>query len=153
MLRRAVGAIVFQGNKFLIVHKTNINTLEGKQSVKGEWDFIKGGVEENDQELYDALLRELHEETGSMEYKVIKELPEKICFEFPNELKVQLGYAKQETTMFLVEFLGNIDSLSPKDDEISNIKLVKKANVLDILTHQDTKGFFRRLFNSDEKVE
>jgi len=34
MIRRAVGAIVFQGNQFLIVHKTTINTLDGKQKRK-----------------------------------------------------------------------------------------------------------------------
>ncbi|MFJ5771660.1 NUDIX domain-containing protein [Psychrobacillus sp. NPDC093180] len=146
MLRRAVGAVVFQGNKFLIVHKSNINTLEGKRNIKGEWDFIKGGVEETDKGLYHALLRELQEETGSTDYKIIKEFPEKIRFEFPDELKVKLGYAKQETTMFLVEFLGDIDSLNPKDDEISSIKFMDKDDVLDILTHQDTKDFFRRLF-------
>ncbi|WP_432363825.1 NUDIX domain-containing protein [Sporosarcina sp. UB5] len=130
MLRRAVGAIVFQGNKFLIVHKTNINTLEGKQIIKGEWDFIKGGVEENDKDLYDGLLRELHEETGSIEYKVVKEFQEKIRFDFPSEIEVKIGYAKQETTMFLVEFLGDINSLSPNDNEISDLKFIEKDKVV-----------------------
>ncbi|WP_053365729.1 NUDIX domain-containing protein [Bacillus sp. FJAT-27245] len=142
MIRRAVGAIVFQGNKFLIVKKTKINTLEGKQTIKGEWDFIKGGVEKNDKDLYDALIRELQEETGSKEYKVVKELDEKIRFDFSDKIKVNIGYDKQETTMFLVEFLGDINSLSPNDNEISNIKFIEKDKLVGILTHQDTKDYF-----------
>lgn len=142
MLRRAVGAIVFCGNKYLIVHKTNINTLEGKQDIHGEWDFIKGGVEESDKDSNDALLRELKEETGSIEYKVLKKFHEKIQFDFPDEIKVKIGYERQETTMFLVEFLGDLNSLSPNDNEISNIKFVEKDKLLEMLAHQDSKDFF-----------
>ncbi len=141
MLRRAVGAIVFHGNKFLIVHKSNINTLEGKQMIKGEWDFIKGGIEESEK-LFDALLRELQEETGSIEYNVIKEFHEKIRFDFPDEIKEKIGYTKQETTMFLVEFLGDKNALHPNDDEISNITFVEEDKVVEILTHQNTRDYF-----------
>lgn len=145
MIRRAVGAIVFQGNKFLIVHKTTINTLDGKQKRKGEWDFIKGGVEENDHDIHPALLRELQEEIGSIAYKVVKAFPDKICFDFPGEIKALIGFAKQETTMFLVEFLGDIHLLKPNDSEISGLKWVNKDNVVEILTHQETKDYFRRV--------
>ncbi|WP_108670405.1 NUDIX domain-containing protein [Peribacillus acanthi] len=142
MIRRAVGAIIFQENKFLIVHKTKINTIVGKQSIKGEWDFIKGGVKESDSDLKDSLLRELKEETGSTNFKVVKEFNEKISFEFPDEIKSKIGYEKQETTMFLVEFLGNMNLLSPIDNEISDIKFFERENVLEILTHSDTKDYF-----------
>ena len=33
MIRKAVGAIVFQHNKYLIVNKTKINTNEGKEDM------------------------------------------------------------------------------------------------------------------------
>ncbi|WP_409370497.1 NUDIX domain-containing protein [Lysinibacillus sp. 38-6] len=143
MIRKAVGAIVFQGNQFLIVHKTTINTLDGKQKRKGEWDFIKGGVEKNDHDVNAALFRELQEETGSIAYKVVKAFPDKIRFDFPGDTKALIGFAKQETTMFLVEFLGDIHSLRPNDSEIDGFKWVNKDNVVDILTHQETKEYFR----------
>ncbi|RPF50409.1 NUDIX domain-containing protein [Aquisalibacillus elongatus] len=142
MIRKAVGAIVFQGNKFLIVHKTKINTNKGKQIIEGEWDFIKGGIEKDDMDLSETLLRELEEETGSKEYKVVKEFDEKICFEFPDEIKPKVGYDKQETTIFLVEFLGDINALNPNDNEISDLKFIEKDKVAEILTHHDTKEFF-----------
>jgi putative (di)nucleoside polyphosphate hydrolase len=142
MIRKAIGAIVYQGNKYLIAQKTKINTFEGKQSIKAEWDFIKGGVEKSDRDLQGTLLRELKEETGSIEYKVVKVFEEKICFDFPVELKEKIGYGKQETTMFLVEFLGNINSLMQNDSEIRKIKFIEKDRVVETLTHKDTKDYF-----------
>ncbi|UCZ55108.1 NUDIX hydrolase [Bacillus shivajii] len=142
MIRKAVGAIVFQKNKFLLVHKTKVNTLEGKRTVKGEWDFVKGGVEKSDKDLSDAIVRELHEETGSTKYEIVKVFDEKISFDFPKDVKVKIGYDKQETTMFLVEFFGDVHALIPNDHEISDVTLIEKNKVVDILTHQDTKEFF-----------
>ncbi|MFJ8063686.1 NUDIX domain-containing protein [Psychrobacillus sp. NPDC096426] len=142
MIRKAVGAIVFNRNKFLVVCKTTINTSEGKQIIKGEWDFIKGGVEKNDKDYYDALLRELHEETGSIEYKIIKEFDKKIHFDFSDELIIKIGYVKQETTMFLVEFIGDINTLSPIDHEVSDAVFIDKNKVIEILTHQETRDYF-----------
>ncbi|MEH7390989.1 NUDIX hydrolase [Bacillus sp. JJ1474] len=144
MIRKAVGAIVFQKNQFLIAHKVSINTNKGKQKIKGEWDFIKGGVEENDRNLTDTLFRELEEETGSKEYRVVKEFDEKICFHFPDEIKMEIGYDKQETIMFLVEFLGDRNSLNPNDHEIKELKFIDIDKVAEILTHQVTKDFFKR---------
>ncbi|MGM7684808.1 NUDIX domain-containing protein [Cytobacillus sp. Hm23] len=142
MIRNAIGAIVYQGNKFLIVRKTNINTIKGKQNIKGEWDFIKGGIEKNDKDIHDTLLRELQEETGSIEYRVVKVFEEKICFDFPDVLREKIGYDRQETTMFLVEYLGDCKNLIPNDNEISKIKFIEKDKVVEILTHQDTKDYF-----------
>ncbi|MFS1515411.1 NUDIX domain-containing protein [Bacillus sp. SCS-151] len=144
MIRKSIGAIVYQGNKFLIVQKTNINTLQGIQNIKAEWDFIKGGVEKNDKNLHCTLFRELKEETGSIEYKVVKVFKEKICFDFPDDLKEKIGYDKKETTMFLVEFLGDINDLMPNYNEISKIKFIEKDKVVEILTHQDTKDYFTK---------
>ncbi|RSD28423.1 NUDIX domain-containing protein [Mesobacillus subterraneus] len=151
MIRKAVGAIVFQGDRCLIVHKTNINTVNGKHRIKGEWDFIKGGIEESDRNTKETLLRELYEETGSREYKVIKEFEEKIHFSFPDHIKEKIGFEKQETTMFLVEFLGNADSLTPKDQEIDSIKLIEFDQVGEMLTHQDTKEFFKEWIEKQTK--
>lgn len=142
MIRKAVGAIVFQANKFLIINKTKINTNGGKEDIEGEWDFIKGGVEQKDDGLKDTLLRELKEETGSTEYKIVKQLDGQICFDFPDEIKKKIGYKRQETTMFLVEFLGDANKLIPLDNEISDISFQEKEMVIDMLTHLDTKDYF-----------
>ena len=59
-------------------------------------------------------------------------------------MKSEIGYDKQETTMYLIEFSGNPSLLHPIDNEISEIKFIEKEKVLDILTHKDTKEFFMK---------
>ncbi|MHC0035306.1 NUDIX domain-containing protein [Pseudoneobacillus sp. C159] len=142
MIRKAVGAIVFQNDKYLLVHKTKINTNTGKETINGEWDFIKGGVKETDADLEQAVLREIKEETGSTDYKIMKQFNEKICFDFPEELKAKVGFDRQETTMFLVEFIGDVNSIRPLDNEISDFIFVEQEKVIEILTHFDTMDFF-----------
>jgi putative (di)nucleoside polyphosphate hydrolase len=144
MIRKAVGAIVFQRDKLLVVHKTKINTKKGKQSIEGEWDFIKGGVEAEDKDLQHAILRELEEETGSSDFKIVKQLEEKICFKFPEKVQEQIGYSSQETTMFLVEFMGDVKLLQPNDSEIGEVAFIELDRVNEVLTHQDTLDYFIR---------
>ncbi|AST94447.1 MULTISPECIES: NUDIX domain-containing protein [Sutcliffiella] len=154
MIRNAVGAIVYKGEKFLLVHKTKINTKEGKENIKGEWDFIKGGVKEEDNGLQDSIIRELDEETGSKDYTIIKQFHEKITFSFPIEIRKKIGFNKQETTMFLVEYFGELETLKQKDDEIDEIVFINKNNVMDLLTHPDTKEFFlRNILDGKLRVE
>lgn len=150
MIRKAVGAIVFQGEHYLIVHKTNIHTKTGKKPINGEWDIVKGGVESSDENLNEAILRELKEETGSTQFQIVKPFEEKICFEFPAHVKEKIGFDRQETTVFLVEYIGNQASLQPIDDEISEIQFVEKDQWLQKLTHIDTREFVKKNLNVHE---
>ncbi|MBW8350371.1 NUDIX hydrolase [Bacillus sp. IITD106] len=143
MIRRAVGAIVTYNQQFLIVHKVKITTGGGKEDAQGEWDFVKGGVEDNE-ELKQAMVRELEEETGSANYKFIKQFDEKICFEFPSDLKNKIGFDRQETTMFHFEYVGDPNGLNPTDNEIDEITFIEKGEMLKRLTHIDTKEFFTK---------
>lgn len=147
-IRRAVGAIIIQNEEFLLVQK--IKVMDTKNNVaeqidNGQWDFSKGGIKEGEDEIT-ALLRELEEETGSKQYKVIKKFDEKISFIFPNNLKEKLGFDMQETTMFLVEYCGDRSDLLPKVEEISKVKFFGKDEILNTLFHEDTKGFFKKFF-------
>jgi putative (di)nucleoside polyphosphate hydrolase len=44
--------------------------------------------------------------------------------------------------MFLVEYIGDVESISPLDNEISNFVFLEQDKVIGILTHLDTKKFF-----------
>ncbi|MEO4053005.1 NUDIX hydrolase [Solibacillus sp. CAU 1738] len=146
MIRTAVGAIIYQGKEILLVHKVKISSIKNSNNhISGDWDFLKGGVEEDDKDLQDALLRELEEETGSTNYKIIKQLDEKISFSFPEDVAQKIGYIKQETTMYIVEYLGDGSDLMPKDDEINAVEFLNSDEVFERLTHQDTKEFYVRV--------
>ncbi|WP_282943275.1 NUDIX hydrolase [Paenibacillus sp. RC67] len=117
-----------------------MNTF-GKHS--GVWDFPKGGVEAKDISLEAAVIRELAEETGTDQYVVKQQLPEQITFSFSDETRKRIGYERQETTMFLVEFIGNANDLKPLDSEIDEIKLVESNELLNHLTHEETALYIR----------
>jgi putative (di)nucleoside polyphosphate hydrolase len=143
MIRNAVGAIVLQGEEYLLVHKVKRSALKDSEGqMKGEWDFPKGGVEESDEDLKAAILRELAEETGSAEYRVIKQLDEKICFDFDREFTEKTGLSQQETVMFVVEYLGDRFDLKAKDSEIDGVEFVERDEVLERLAHEESKAFF-----------
>lgn len=144
MIRQAVGAIVYKEDQFLLVHKIKITTKSGSEKIKGEWDFIKGGIEDSDESPRHAMLRELKEETGSTDFIIRKEFDEKICFEFPEKIGMKIGYEHQQTTMFLVEFTGCKENLSPMDEEISELQFFEENEVLVKLTHNDTRSFFKK---------
>lgn len=144
MLREAVGAIVVKDDKFLLVHKVKINGTKGKIDFEGSWDFVKGKIELIDKDKKAAVMRELLEETGSNEYKVLEEYSEQLKFEFDPETSRIINYTSQVTTLFLVEYLGNMDELKPQDDEIGEISFFDLSELLNTLSHSETKEFFIR---------
>ncbi len=137
--RLAVGAVIMQSNEVLLVHKVKVMT-EGEENdkVKGTWDFPKGGVEESDVNLEEALLGELEEETGSKAYKIIRRYNETIDFKFPKGYK----YASQKTIMYHVIYTGDRSDIKAKDEEIDDIKFVEYREVLNSLELEETKSFF-----------
>lgn len=134
-IRKAVGAVVFQDNEYLLVHK--VKSIDTKSNITGQWDFPKGGVYELDENLEAAILRELREETGSNNYNIISRFDKKICFTFPEGHR----YDKQETVMFYIEYLGNRRELKSKDEEVDKVKFFSKDEVMNILKLEETQKF------------
>lgn len=151
-VRQAVGAILTNFENYALILKTKIHTKEGKEEIAGEWDFIKGGVEEQDSSLEEAVLRELEEETGLNSFFVKRELEEKISFHFPEGVADKIGYQSQETTMFLVAYNGDDKEWIPLDDEISEIGFFDKEEVLRKLSHQETREYFTKYLNRIDNI-
>ncbi len=144
MIRQAVGAIVRKGEMFLLVHKVKMmDGKDGPEEIEGEWDISKGGVMDGE-DLSKAVLRELKEETGSDRYKVIRELDEKLCFAFAKDVQEKLGFERQETTVFLVEYLGDGSDIGPQDDEIDEVRFFSAKEVMKRLDHDNMREFFRK---------
>lgn len=147
-VRKAVGAVIYKGQNVLLVNKVMASLLEDWDGpAEGEWDFPKGGIEVKDSSLEEALLRELQEETGSTEFNIVRKLEEKICFPFPPIIVEKSGYERQETDMFLVEYLGDEDKLQPVDKEIKEARFYKVEEVEGRLTHSDTKELWGKVKN------
>lgn len=141
-IRKAVGAIIFQNDKYLLVHKVKSNNDEnGYEEINPTWDLPKGGIDKLDINSEDAVLRELKEETGSEAYRIISKFHERICFDFPENCK----YRFQETIMYYVEYLGNKEDLKPQDEEIDDIRFFNKDEVMKVIKLGETIEFLNRV--------
>ena len=137
-VRKAVGAVIEKDGKYLLVHKT----LIPKHNIPlDEWGFSRGGIEEGE-DIKDALMRELKEETGSDSYKIIKELGS-FKFEFPENLKKKSRHEAQINTIFLAEFTGDESELKPDGVEINELKWFSAEDALEIMAFDEQKDFFR----------
>lgn len=144
MKRLAVGAIIYDTEmNYLLVHKVKIKDGKELKANMDSWDFSKGGVLENEDKLT-AIKRELWEETGSKDYEIEKEFYEKICFNFTKDLENLVGFTSQETTMFLVRYIGDRKTLKSLDDEIDSIIFYKKDEILNKLSSMETKEYWMK---------
>lgn len=149
-IRHAVGAIVQQGQEYLLVHKVKVmDTLEGPKSIPGMWDFPKGGVKPGEP-LCEAVLREVREETGGERYRIVKQFDETIDFAFDEGVRHTIGYDRQETSMFLLEYLGDRLELGSLDEEIDQVHFFSALEVCRHLAHQETKDYFVRVVLQQE---
>jgi len=73
-MEKSCGIVLFFSDEYLIIqHSTESN------KVKGHWDFPKGHVEDNENEVETAT-RELQEETGIDNFKLIDNFRHKITY-------------------------------------------------------------------------
>lgn len=142
--RKAVGAIVTHNQRFLIVRKVTIKTRMGAEFQNGSWDFVKGGIEDQDETIEAAIRRELLEETGSVAYSLKKRFVDTISFSFPESIQKKIGYHRQTTAMFHFEYVGDGNDLDSNDKEIDRVDFVDGTELLNLLEHDESKEFFIR---------
>ena len=122
---KACGAVIENDGKILMVF-----------SNKGFWGFPKGHVEENETEAETAV-REVFEETG-----VWVEIYEKNRFELNYD--IEPGNIHKTVILFTAKLVD--DSKQKKqDEEIAELKWVKKSEVEELLTFDDWKDIWRKI--------
>lgn len=140
-VRTAVGAIIYQYNEVLLVHKVkSMNMDHGVKNTIASWDFPKGGVLPTDSSLEEAILRELREETGSQNYRIVRKFADEISFHFPKGHP----FDRQVTVMFEVEYLGDRTDLMPIDEEIAEVRFYEKDCLIQVIWLDETIEFIKR---------
>ncbi len=129
-LRIGVGVIVLNSNNHVFVGRRIDNPIN-------KWQMPQGGVEKNE-DLLNAMKRELYEETSITSIKVLKELDSWLSYELPSNLlgKIWRGkYRGQKQKWFIVRFTGKEDEINlntehPEFIEWKWIKIEQLPNVI-----------------------
>lgn len=133
--RHVVGIIVFEGEKFLILHRV--------LNWKG-WEYPKGGIEEGES-AKDAAARELYEETGIKKFEMIGEVDSFEFFDKAHQRKVFVKSFLVRVPSTVEVTLNNEQVLSGKTViEHDSFKWVMPKEAAKMLTHQNTKDSLKK---------
>ncbi len=104
--RDNVCAVIRNGNSVLICHRINSPKESG-------WQFPQGGIDK-DRDLVNELKRELLEEIGTDEVRIIEILPKLYKYDFPEDLRVGKleKYRGQQQKWALCEFIKKNQKLN-----------------------------------------
>ena len=111
-LRIGVGAIVLNKKNQVFVGKRKDNQVD-------KWQMPQGGVNEGE-DLTSAMKRELNEETGIQNIKILNEIDGWFEYELPNYLLGKIWRGKfrgQKQKWFIVKFLGNDEEINLEKDK------------------------------------
>lgn len=100
------------------------------------WQFPQGGIDKGE-EVQEALFREMQEEIGTAEAKIIGEYPEWISYDFPDKIaKKMKPYRGQTQRYFLLKLKKSAQiNLDTKHPEFSDYKFVDAEDVLNHTAH------------------
>ena len=131
-LRSGVGIIVL--NK-----KNQVFLAKRIDNPKNFWQMPQGGVD-NEEEFYEAAIRELEEETSIKTVSLIKEIDGLTTYLLPNHLVgiIWKGkYKGQKQKWFIMKFIGNDSEINikTKHPEFLDWKWIDPENLTDIAVH------------------
>lgn len=131
--RDNVCCIVFQADKFLIVQR---------QGWPGNWwKFPQGGIDPGET-LKQAALRELKEEIGSENFRIIGESKYVNVYDW-NDESIRLAghqWRGQNQKYLIIEYRGDVNDIHLNPSEIKQYKWVTLAKLWENIS-QDDKNF------------
>ncbi len=129
-MRQGVGVIVLNQNNEVFVAKRKDNPID-------KWQMPQGGININETP-FNAMKRELEEETSITTIKVLKEIDNWLEYELPPNLlgKIWKGkYRGQKQKWFIVKFIGNDGeiNLNTKHPEFIEWKWIDYKSLTDVI--------------------
>ena len=122
------GGVVLNKKDLVLVVNQNGNS----------WSLPKGHIDDGEDKL-SAAIREIHEESGIKDLKLIKELGSYQRY----KIGLDGGEDKSELkTIYMFLFKTNEEVLKPIDPTNPEARWVEKSKVAELLTHKKDKEFF-----------
>tara|TARA_Y100000992_G_C21222807_1_gene471350 strand:+ start:553 stop:1020 length:468 start_codon:yes stop_codon:yes gene_type:complete len=106
-MRQGVGIIVLNKNNEVFVAKRKDNPVD-------KWQMPQGGIDLNETP-FEAMIRELAEETSIKNIKVLKEIEKSLEYELPPNLLGKIWKGKfrgQKQKWYIVKFLGDDNEIN-----------------------------------------
>ena len=149
-MRQGVGVIVLNQNNEVFVAKRKDNPID-------KWQMPQGGININETP-YNAMKRELEEETSITTIKVLKEIDNWLEYELPPNLlgKIWKGkYRGQKQKWFLMRFIGtdNEINIKTKHPEFLEWKWVELDKITDLVVdfklhvYKEVKDKVKKILN------
>lgn len=127
--RASAGGIVLGPDRKMVLVEQHGNS----------WSFPKGGIEEGETAL-DAARREIYEETGLSELRLVEELGTYTRYSLgPDGMTEDVALGERARTFFL--FTTTQARLQPMDGEVSRALWVTEEEALSLLTHPKDRAF------------
>ena len=129
-MRQGVGVIVLNQNNKVFVAKRKDNPID-------KWQMPQGGIDFNETP-FEAMIRELAEETSIKNIKVLKEIEKSLEYELPPNLLGKIWKGKfrgQKQKWYIVKFLGNDEeiNLKTKHPEFIEWKWINYNFITDVI--------------------
>lgn len=117
-----VGCIINEKNKILLVRRAN--------EKNEHWQLPQGGVEANETEAH-AIMREMREETGLTDLRILGMHPRKHTYTWPRWHSLQGGYKGQKQTIFFLAPNKSDTEVQIDAKEISHYEWVAIDDILE----------------------
>jgi putative (di)nucleoside polyphosphate hydrolase len=128
----------YRKNVGMVIFNRNGEVLMGERlKVEGSWQFPQGGIDQGEEDLK-AAQRELYEEVGIAEAKLVYEHPEWLYYDFPPDLKLWGGLQKyqgqmQKWFLFFWDHPADRCNLDTHEREFSTVKFIPIARCADTI--------------------
>lgn len=116
--------------------KTKDVFIAERSDISDSWQFPQGGIDEGES-AEEALFRELEEEIGTADVRIIAEFPEWISYDFPPRVAKKMHpFAGQTQRYYLVQLNeGAIINLDTEIPEFSDHKFVDFEELSKYIVH------------------
>ena len=141
-MRNGVGIIVLNNYNEVFVGKRKDNPID-------KWQMPQGGMDEGES-LINAMKRELFEETGIKNIKILKEIDRTYEYELPDNLVGIIWKGKfrgQKQKWFITKFLGNDSeiNLNTKHPEFIDWKWIDPKKLPEVIVNFKKKLYINLL--------